>query len=194
MFKLIIGKIVTMSETHLLHRASLPSEMKHLLIDYPRTDWHAHSNFAHFAEFWLQRHQLFRELGSKLIALSQSLLDKKIDQSDYQSQLFRFSEFTLQQLHTHHMMEDNYFFPEISTYDPKISRAIDLLEQDHAEIYILINKYTGILHNNSTPHHIAMQAGRILDIQSEFNTALVRHLDDEEDIIVPAALHFGYIR
>ncbi len=38
------------------------------------------------------------------------------------------------------------------------------------------------------------KADSLLSLQSVFNTALTQHLYDEEEIIVPAALHFGYIR
>ena len=183
-----------MLEMRLLHRSSLPSELKTFLLKYPRPDWDTHPSFNKFSEFWLQRHQMFRELGGHLIQLSQSMLDRNIDEKEYQRQLFRFSEFTLQQLHTHHMMEDTYFFPEIGSKDVRVGRAIELLETDHVEIEKLINHYTSILTDCLTPIETSARANSLLNLQREFNKALLRHLDDEEEIIVPAALHFGYIR
>ena len=183
-----------MLEMRLLHRRSLPSELKTFLLKYPRPDWETHPNFNKFSEFWLRRHQMFRELGGHLISLSQSMLDRNIDEKEYQRQLFRFSEFTLQQLHIHHMMEDTYFFPEIGGQDTRVGKAIELLESDHVEISKLINRYSSILNSCLTPTETIAKADSLLNLQRDFNKALRRHLDDEEEIIVPAALHFGYIR
>ena len=93
-----------MLEMGLLHRNSMPSELKTLLLDYPRADWERHPNFTDFSDFWLQRHAMFRELGMRLIHLSRLMLDKDIDEREYQQQLFKFSEFMLHQLHTHHII------------------------------------------------------------------------------------------
>ena len=183
-----------MTETRLLHRNSLPLKLKTLLLDYPRADWKEHPNFPDFSEFWLQRHAMFRELVKRLIHLSQSMLNKDIEVREYQRQLFGYSEFMLHQLHTHHMMEDTYFFPEIGKNDTKTQTAIELLESDHIEIGRLIHDYTASLQQCSTPTLTSTKADSLLSLQSVFNTALTQHLDDEEEIIVPAALHFGYIR
>ena len=51
------------------------------------------------------------ELSAHLIFLSQSILNKEINEDEYQKQTLRYSSFMLQQLHLHHEMEDNYFFP-----------------------------------------------------------------------------------
>ena len=86
------------------------------------------------------------------------------------------------------------FFPEIGKNDTKTQTAIELLESDHVEIGRLINDYTASLQQCSTPTLTSTKADTLLSLQSVFNTALTQHLDDEEEIIVPAALHFGYIR
>ena len=183
-----------MLEMHLLRRNSIPSELKTLLLDYPRAVWERHPNFTDFSDFWLQRHAMFRELGTRLIQLSQSMLDKDIDGREYQQQLFKFSEFMLYELHTHHIMEDTYFFPEIGRNDTKVQTAIELLESDHVQIGKLVKDYTISLKLCSTPRETSAKADSLLSLQSGFNEALRQHLNDEEEIIVPAALHFGYVR
>ena len=183
-----------MTETRLLHRDSLPLELKTLLLDYPRPDWGGHPNFSDFSEFWLRRHSMFRELAKGLIHLSQSILNKEIDEREYQQKVVGYSEFLFDQLHTHHMMEDTYFFPEIGSNDNKIQIAIDLLESDHIEIGRLIHNYNVSLQQCSTPMETSRRADSLLSLQSFVYKALIQHLDDEEEIIVPAALHFGFIR
>ena len=181
-----------MLRTHLLNRSSLPRELKAFLLDYPRKAWSENPNFQLFSEFWLQRHQMFRELSAHLVFLSQSILNKEINEDAYQKQTLRYSSFILQQLHLHHQMEDNYFFPGIAKYDKKLIAAIELLETDHSEISALVDAYGEILKNCITPKETLTFAGNLLECQIRFNKALKRHLEDEEDIIVPAALHYGY--
>ena len=86
------------------------------------------------------------------------------------------------------------FFPGIAKYDKKLIAAIELLETDHSEIRALVDAYGEILKNRITPKETLTYAGNLLECQSGFNKALKRHLEDEEDIIVPAALHYGYRR
>ena len=183
-----------MLRTHLLNRSSLPRELKAFLLDYPRKGWSENPNFQHFSEFWLQRHEMFRELSAHLIFLSQTILNKEINEDEYQKQTRRYSSFMLQQLHLHHEMEDNYFFPGIAKYDKKLIAAIELLETDHSEISALVDAYEKILKRCITPKETLIYAGNLLECQSRLNKALKRHLEDEEDIIVPAALHYGYRR
>ena len=183
-----------MLRTHLLKRSSLSRELKAFLLDYPRKGWSENPNFEHFSEFWLQRHEMFRELSSHLISLSQSILNKQINEDEYQKRTLRCSSFMLQQLHLHHEMEDNYFFPGIAKYDKKLIAAIELLETDHTEISALFDAYDEILNRCITPRETLIFAGKLLECQSMLNKALKRHLEDEEDIIVPAALHYGYRR
>ena len=176
-----------MLEMRLLHRKSIPLEQKTLLVDYPRADWEGHPNFTNFSDFWLQRHAMFRELGMRLIHLTQLMLDRDIDEREYQHQLFKFSEFLFRQLHTHHIMEDTHFFPEIGRNDTKVKIAIELLESDHIEITKLINNYTDSLKLCSTPRVTYSKADSLLSLQNMFNKALKQHMDDEEEINVGTA-------
>ena len=181
-----------MLKTDLLNRSSLPKELKAFLLDYPRKDWSENPNFELFSEFWLQRHEMFRELSAHLILLSRSILNNEINEEEYQKQTLAYSSFMLQQLHLHHTMEDNYFFPGIVKYNEKLNTAIELLETDHAEISALVYSYEKILSRCVSSKETLSCAGNLLEYQSRFNKALKRHLEDEEDIIVPAALHYGY--
>ena len=183
-----------MIKIDLLNRSFLPTELKVFLLDYPRKDWNTHPNFPNFTQFWLQRHEMFRQLALHLIQLSQSILDNDIGEQEYQKQTLLISKFMFKELHSHHMMEDIYFFPGIVKYDGKLSRAIELLETDHREINIIINNYKGSLDRSSSPEEASNLASKLLESQSQFNKALKRHLEDEEDIIVPAALHYGFVQ
>ena len=183
-----------MKKIDLLNRSFLPEELKTFLSEYPRVEWNAHPNFPNFAEFWLQRHEMFRDLGLHLVQLSQAILNKDIDTKEFQNQTLICSGFMLQELHTHHIMEDTFFFPRISKYDSKLFAAIDLLESDHQAISSIIDNYKVLLEEVRLTKEASNCASKLLECQNGFNEALKRHLEDEEDIIVPAALHYGFIR
>ena len=183
-----------MTKIDLLNRIFLPGELKAFLSDYPRVEWNSHPNFPNFAEFWLQRHDMFRKLGLHLVQLSQAILNNDIDTKEFQKQTLIYSGFMLQELHTHHIMEDTFFFPGIVKYDSKLSTAIDLLENDHQAISSIVNNYKVLLDELQLTKEASNCARRLLECQNGFNEALKRHLEDEEDIIVPAALHYGFIR
>lgn len=51
---------------HLESRAGLPEDLRWLVEKYPREDWLGHDNVHGMASMWLQRHDMFRELGSML--------------------------------------------------------------------------------------------------------------------------------
>jgi hypothetical protein len=47
-------------------RPGLPEDLRFLLDRYPRDQWTDHANLGQMAQFWLQRHNMFRELGGAL--------------------------------------------------------------------------------------------------------------------------------
>ncbi|WP_352636795.1 hypothetical protein [Mesorhizobium sp. M0145] len=50
----------------LLEREGLPDDLRWLAEKYPREIWQAHANIHGVANMWLQRHDMFRELGGML--------------------------------------------------------------------------------------------------------------------------------
>ncbi len=47
-------------------RAGLPEDLRYLVEKYPREAWLGHANIGGMASMWLQRHDMFRELGGHL--------------------------------------------------------------------------------------------------------------------------------
>lgn len=50
----------------LLERLGLPDDLRWLAEKYPRENWQGHANIHGVANMWLQRHDMFRELGGML--------------------------------------------------------------------------------------------------------------------------------
>src|ERR1700732_2041156 len=47
-------------------RAGWPADLRLLVERYPREVWSGHANLGAMAQFWLQRHTMFREIGAAL--------------------------------------------------------------------------------------------------------------------------------
>ena len=59
-------RILSMTDSTMLElerRNALPDDLRFLAEKYPRDDWQAHANIHGMANMWLQRHDMFRELG-----------------------------------------------------------------------------------------------------------------------------------
>ncbi len=105
-------------------------------------------------------------------------------------------QFLLSQLEVHHQIEDLHYFPIFRAADERLVRGFDVLEGDHHAIHAdmaataetanaLLRALTGdadALKKCGDDHAVA--SGALLK-------GLIRHLDDEEDLIVPLILDRG---
>src|SRR4051794_9030823 len=47
-------------------RSGWPTDLRLLIDRYPREVWQSHANLGAMAQFWLSRHDMFREIGAAL--------------------------------------------------------------------------------------------------------------------------------
>ncbi|SFQ16903.1 hemerythrin domain-containing protein [Nitratireductor indicus] len=177
-------------------RKGLPPDLLYLLRKYPRESWTAHPNLGGMAQFWLQRHDMFRELGGMLKTSIADYREGKLAPHDFAAWFAPRLRFFLQQLHGHHQIEDMHYFPVFSAAETRLSRGFDLLDADHHVIH-------GALERNAETGSAFLQslgAGRdrqlfAADQYGQENAALLamllRHLEDEEDLIIPLILDRG---
>lgn len=172
----------------LLTRSALPDSLRILLQDYPRTGWQAHENFNAMVRFWLDRHLMFRRLLAALEGDLQTVLDREMDPATYLARLSRYGGMLLNDLHGHHQIEDQHYFPRLMQLDARIAHGFDLLENDH-------HAMDGVLHDLAQAANGVLQGGQPGDFAApldRFAGLLNRHLEDEEDIIVPVILATGF--
>ena len=74
-------------------RQQLPLEWLFLLQEHPREDWLAHENFGPLTEYWLNRHDGFRNVGNALIALLRQFREGQIAPQNFGSMLVPLLEF-----------------------------------------------------------------------------------------------------
>ena len=169
-------------------RHGLPVEWLYLRDEYPRDRW-AEPGLDQTAAFWLQMHGSFRghqghmdglvsqwRAGGDLRALHRALIPAL--------QSF------LQHLDGHHRIESGQYFPMMRKLEPRIEHGIDLLDRDHDVIHAQLETlfqagmafHQAIASNAADAPDRAARLGDALDTGAPL---LLRHLEDEEDIVIP---------
>lgn len=183
------------ADTALATRAGLPEHLRVLADLYPRADWQGHANFSDLTAFWLDRHIMFRDLSSRLITASEGFLDRTADPARYGPEVSRIGGFLLNQLHGHHNIEDHHYFPQLIGLDARVDPAFELLDSDHhaldAHIQAFADGCNAVIGALQSGGDARKAAGDLLDQQRRFDGFLLRHLEDEEEIIVPVILEYA---
>ncbi|MAS12863.1 MAG: cation-binding protein [Nitratireductor sp.] len=174
-------------------RVGLPADLLYLVEKYPREVWQGHPNLGEMARFWLQRHDMFRELGGMLKTGMVDYREERLAPRDFAGWFAPRLRFFLQQLHGHHQIEDMHYFPVFAKAEPRMKRGFDLLDSDHHVIHDALERNA----QAGTAFLQALQANNArerfaADAYARENDALLgmllRHLDDEEDLIIPLIL------
>ena len=177
----------------LARRIGWPDDMRVLIERYPREVWNAHANLGEMARFWLSRHTMFRELATTIDDITTQFRAGQLPPAEFARQFVPRLQFILDQLNVHHQIEDLHYFPIFRAADERLARGFDVLEGDHHHIH------ADMARTAETANALlqALQSGgdtlrRSSDDYAEASGALlkglVRHLDDEEDLIVPLIL------
>ncbi len=177
-------------------RNALPDDLRFLAEKYPRDDWQAHANIHGMANMWLQRHDMFRELGGILTGAIADYREGRTSAPEFAQFFAPRLNFFLGNLDGHHNVEDQHYFPVFARAEPRLKRGFDILDLDHHTIH------EGLEANAETANTFlkALQGDndaqrRAADLYADANTRLVtmlgRHLADEEDLIIPLILEKG---
>lgn len=180
----------------LARRSGWPGDLRVLIDRYPREQWNAHANLGDMARFWLSRHAMFRELSATIDEITTQFRTGRLPPAEYARQFVPRLQFMLDQLNVHHHIEDLHYFPIFRAADERLARGFDVLEGDHHYIH------ADMARTAETANALlqVLQAGGDTLRQSSDDYAnasgallkgLVRHLDDEEDLIVPLILDRG---
>jgi iron-sulfur cluster repair protein YtfE (RIC family) len=186
--------MMPMSDTFSIEtRKGLPEHLRVLADRYPRAEWRGHMNFNDLTAFWLERHLMFRQVLDKVISDTQAHLDRNAGR--YGPELSRYTGFFLDQLHGHHQIEDQHYFPQFVAMDKRLEQAFDILDADHHaldhHLQQLADHTNQVLRALQQDKNTRNEAGRLLTVQEGFKNFLDRHLMDEEEIIVPIVLEYG---
>lgn len=177
-------------------RDGLPDDIAFLRANYPRGDWRKHANFGQLADFWLQVHASLRHEGSEVSRIMHAFRERQLDGDRFQRAFVPLLNGFLQHLDQHHRIEDDAYFPKFRRLDRRLVTGFDLLESDHALIHhqlvTTVEHARGLLAALSSPGDAALRAADAYTDEAEILLdLLLKHLADEEDLVIPALLHHG---
>lgn len=180
-----------MSETPdalaLATRTGLPTALLFLRDEFPRDRWTCKLDDT--AAFWLQMHAGFRGHQAHMDELVSRWRSDGDATSLHRSLIPALQSF-LQHLDGHHRIESGQYFPMMRRIEPRIGAGIDLLDRDHDAIHETLEA----LYQSGLAFHQAMTgnapdladlANRLSDVIDQGARPLLRHLEDEEDIVIP---------
>jgi hemerythrin-like domain-containing protein len=148
------------------------------------------------ARFWLERHQQFRRLDRLLRTGAEAALEGSVDPAELKPWLARHLQIFLWQLEDHHRVEDLHYFPAFRRVEPRLAPGFELLEGDHRALHLalggIVEVANRVLRQDGVDRaHFAAELARFHEGEVELGRTLVRHLDDEEDLVVPLLLERG---
>jgi Hemerythrin HHE cation binding domain len=187
---------VDLADLALTSRTGWPKDLRVLIACYPREQWAGHANLGAMARFWLSRHDMFRELAAAIQTVEKQFRAGTRPAADFPRQLVPRLQFLLSQLDAHHQIEDLHYFPIFRAAEARLKRGFDVLEADHHAIHADMAQTADTA--NALLRALAGQTDALRRCGDDYATAsgallkgLVRHLDDEEDLIVPLILDRG---
>lgn len=174
----------------------LSEDLLVLAQQYPRETWPTHPRLGDLARFWLERHAMFRAFDEAIRRNTDAALTGKLDLDVYRPFLIRTLNRFLGDLEGHHQVEDHHYFPVFRKADARLGRGFDLLDADHEAIHAaiesIVDHANGFLRADAASHGaVASALARFRDAHFELGSGLIRHLDDEEDIVIPLILDRG---
>jgi hemerythrin-like domain-containing protein len=174
-------------------RTGWPADLRLLIDRYPREVWLGHGNLGAMAQFWLSRHGMFREIGAALEDATAAFRNGTATAADFRAWFPPRLQFFLQQLNAHHQIEDLHYFPVFQAAETRLAHGFEVLEADHKAIHESIvmavetaNAFLRAPVNDTSPLHAAGE--RYAGASGALLRQLTRHLDDEEDLIIPLIL------
>jgi iron-sulfur cluster repair protein YtfE (RIC family) len=168
-------------------RTGLPDDMLYLVREAPRDRW---TGLGQTAAFWMQMHAGFRAQQARMAALTDRWRAGDLDPRGLHDAVLPELQHFLQHLDGHHRVETGHYFPAFRAAEPRIQHGLDLLDRDHDAIHAHLET----LFQSAVAFHHAVRDGapgaaeaahRLSDALAAAAPPLSRHLDDEEDIVIP---------
>ncbi len=150
--------------------------------------------------FWLDKHDYFRRQCSTLQSATGDYREQRTTPPDFGVWLAPRLQGFIAHLHGHAQIEDLHYFPAFRAAEQRLATGIDTLAQDHellhegiGDIIETVNEFITAISADSTSNlDVQRRLGdRFADTSEILYRRLLRHLDDEEDLIIPLMLDRG---
>jgi iron-sulfur cluster repair protein YtfE (RIC family) len=194
--------MTTSNENLLLDtRRGLPQDLLFLAKSYPKLGWDEQLHFNYLVQTWLGIHRMFRAQAHRIDAGVETVLNGEQDAAEMLPQFRSDVEQLLSHLDQHHRIEDHHYFPQFQQLEPRLAQGFEIMEADHhviAEaIYTLSGQSRAFSAAVETPKPDLSETDRLAHALKQtitkFRANMRRHLDDEEDLVIPLVIdrHFS---
>lgn len=184
-----------MNDLDLDTRGGLPGEWLALLRRHPRDGWQAPGALGMTAAFWLDRHAAFRSLGDMLEQATEKFLGGGAGAEDFQGFFAPRLNLLLGELNGHHQVEDHHYFPVFREAEPDLAPGFELLDRDHqalhADLYATADAANALLQALARTPDAEGPAAAYAETSARLLHRMRRHLDDEEDLVIPLMIEHG---
>jgi hypothetical protein len=173
----------------------VPEEWLFLRRLHPREGWQAEPRLGELGRFWLARHALFRNLAQEVGGRVAALCVADDAWTGGRALAPRLQLF-LGELDGHHRIEDVHYFPAFRRAEPRLAKGFALLDADHHALEVAIGDVVAsaqALLTSLAPERPAPEAelARHARALERLQAGLIRHFDDEEDLVVPLLIVHG---
>lgn len=178
-------------------RTGWPEDLRVLLKEHPRAIWRTRGSAT--AEFWLHQHDSFRRQCAALQAATDEYRTGQLPADEFCLWTAPRLEGFVAHLHGHHQVEDFHYFPAFRAAEQRLSAGFDALAGDHAlihagieSLFAAINEFVSAVRRDAPSKDSQRHAGdRYVAASELLYRRLLRHLDDEEDLVIPVMLAQG---
>ena len=177
------------------HANRLAARTSRLLIDqYPREVWPTHANLGSCPASGLIFMAVFAS-SARVSSIRRSPFARvRSRPAEFRAWFQPRLRYFLSGLEGHHQIEDHQFFPLFGAAEPRLATGFDVLERDHEVIHQSMDEARAAanaflvadLADRDLPHEVRRPLRRRGGCAA--CAALLRHLDDEEDLIIPLIL------
>jgi hemerythrin-like domain-containing protein len=146
------------------------------------------------ARFWIDKHNYLRRQSDALQRANDDYRAGRAEALQFGGWLAPRLQGFLAELHGHHQIEDFHYFPAFRTAEPRLSAGFDVLNSDHELIHAgivgiveTINEFIKTIQPEVKDKTDAQRhaADRYIEASRLLHSRLMRHLEDEEDLIIP---------
>ena len=154
----------------------------------PREAW-AGLPKGSLAATWLAMHASLRHGQQWLERVALQWQLKQQYYAGFRTHFIARSDGHFSHLHGHHRLEDAHYFPQFRRIEPRLQAGFDLLHEDHREVDVALDRLQAQVRELRAAETETAESRALADAIAvgiyQTGQLLRRHLDDEEDLVIP---------